>query len=110
MRAWGRLDRASLREELRTNLWLVPLIEVVAVVVLFAGTYALDRVVFDGGFRLPSWVLSGSPDASRQILTTVAAAISTVVGVVFSVVIDALTLASTQFGPRMLRNFIRGRG
>jgi uncharacterized membrane protein len=55
-------------------------------------------------------VLSGSPDASRQILTTIAAAIITVFGVVFSIVIVALTLASTQFGPRMLRNFIRDPG
>ncbi len=110
MRAWGRLDRASLREELSTNLWLVPLIEVVVALVLFAFTYALDRAAFDGDFRIPSWALSGSPDASRQILTTIAAAIITVVGVVFSIVIVALTLASTQFGPRMLRNFIRDRG
>src|SRR6185437_4876337 len=51
-----------------------------------------------------------SPDGARQILTTVAAAIITVVGVVFSIVIVALTLTSTQFGPRMLRNFIRDRG
>jgi uncharacterized membrane protein len=110
MPAWGRLDAESLREELRTNLWLVPLIEVVAAVVLFAITYALDRAAFDGVFRVPSWALSGSPDAARQILTTVAAAIITVVGVVFSIVIVALTLASTQFGPRMLRNFIRDPG
>ena len=34
----------------------------------------------------------------------------TVVGVVFSITIVTLTLASTQFGPRMLRNFIRDRG
>jgi uncharacterized membrane protein len=55
-------------------------------------------------------VLSGTADAARQILTTIAAAIITVVGVVFSITIVALTLASTQFGPRMLRNFIRDRG
>ncbi len=78
--------------------------------VLFVITYALDRAAFDGDFRLPSWALSGSPDAARQILTTVAAAIITVVGVVFSIVIVALTLTSTQFGPRMLRNFIRDPG
>ena len=110
MPAWRRLDSESLREELRTNLWLVPLIEVVAAVVLFAITYALDRAAFDGAFRVPGWALSGSPDAARQILTTVAAAIITVVGVVFSIVIVALTLTSTQFGPRMLRNFIRDPG
>jgi uncharacterized membrane protein len=107
---WPRLDRESLREELRTNLWFVPLIEVVAAIVLFVITYSLDRAAFNGDFRIPSWALSGSPDAARQILTTVAAAIITVVGVVFSIVIVALTLTSTQFGPRMLRNFIRDPG
>ena len=49
-------------------------------------------------------------DAARQILTTLAAAVITVVGIVFSITIVTLTLASTQFGPRMLRNFIRDRG
>jgi uncharacterized membrane protein len=108
----GRLWRGSewRREVLRTNLWLVPAIEVVAAALLFVGTYALDRAAYAGVFRTPGWVLSGSPDAARQILTAIAAAIITVVGVVFSIVIVALTLTSTQFGPRMLRNFIRDRG
>jgi uncharacterized membrane protein len=110
MSAWGRLDSESLREEMRTNLWFVPLLEVVAAVALFAITYALDRAAFTGVIHTPSWALRGSPDAARQILTSVAAAIITVVGVVFSIVIVALTLTSTQFGPRMLRNFIRDPG
>ncbi len=98
------------RDALRTNLWLVPAVEVAGAVVLFVGTYALDRAAFAGVFRLPGWLISGSPDAARQILTAIAAAVITVVGVVFSIVIVALTLTSTQFGPRMLRNFIRDRG
>jgi len=98
------------RDVLRTNLWLVPVVEVAAAGVLFAATYGLDRAAFAGDFGLPGWLLSGSPDAARQILTAIAAAIITVVGVVFSIVIVALTLTSTQFGPRMLRNFIRDRG
>ena len=53
---------------------------------------------------------NGSADAARQILIGIAAAVITVVGLVFSITIVALTLASTQFGPRMLRNFIRDRG
>ena len=98
------------REVLLTNLWLVPAIEVVAAAVLFAVTYALDLAAYDGKFALPGWTISGSPAAAAQILTAIAAAIITVVGVVFSIVIVALTLTSTQFGPRMLRNFIRDRG
>ncbi|MGC1283718.1 MAG: DUF2254 family protein, partial [Streptosporangiaceae bacterium] len=98
------------RDVLRTNLWLVPAIEVAAAVLLFIGTFALDQASYDGVFKIPGWAISGSPDAARQILTAIAAAIITVVGVVFSIVIVALTLTSTQFGPRMLRNFIRDRG
>jgi len=97
------------RELLRTNLWLVPTIEILLAVALFAGTYALDRAAYDGSWHPPSFVISGSADAARQILTTIAAAVITVVTLVFSITIVTLTLASTQFGPRMLRNFIRDR-
>jgi uncharacterized membrane protein len=98
------------REALRTNLWVVPVLETLAVLVIFAASYAADRAAYDGLIRLPSWVLSGSADSARVVLATVAAAIITVVGIVFSITIVALTLASTQFGPRMLRNFVRDRG
>jgi uncharacterized membrane protein len=98
------------REALRTNLWLVPTLEVIVAIGLYFATHAIDRAAFDHTLRLPSWVIFGSADAARQILTTLAAAVITVVGVVFSITIVTLTLASTQFGPRMLRNFIRDRG
>ena len=77
---------------------------------LFVVTYALDRAAYRGDIAFPSWVNNGSADAARQILIGIAAAVITVVGLVFSITIVALTLASTQFGPRMLRNFIRDRG
>ncbi|WP_227982599.1 DUF2254 domain-containing protein [Nocardia spumae] len=97
-------------ERLRTNLWFVPTLEVLGAVALFALTFTLDRSAYHSGTQLPGWVLGGTPDAARQVVTAIAAAIITVVGVVFSITILALTLASTQFGPRMLRNFIRDRG
>ncbi len=98
------------REALRTNLWFVPVIETIVIAMLFVVTYTIDRVAYNGLIRLPSWVLSGTADSARVILATVAAAIITVVGIVFSITIVVLTLASTQFGPRMLRNFVRDRG
>src|ERR1700735_4446286 len=98
------------REVLRTSLWFVPALEVAAAIVLFIGTLLADRASYRGDFTIPGWVISGSADAAREILTAIAAAIITVVGVVFSIILVTLTLASTQFGPRMLRNFIRDRG
>jgi len=93
-------------ETLRTNLWLIPGVESIAAVLLFVVTLSIDR----SGVRMPDWVISGSPDAAREILSSLAGALITVVGVVFSVMMVALTLASSQFGPRMLRTFIRDRG
>jgi uncharacterized membrane protein len=98
------------RDVLRTNLWLVPAVEVLAAALLFLVTYSLDRAAYNGVFGVPGWAISGGPDVARTVLTAIAAAVITVVGVVFSIVIVALTLTSTQFGPRMLRNFIRDRG
>src|ERR1700733_4541222 len=98
------------REQLRANLWLVPVVQTLGIVVLFGITYTVDRAAYDGLFRLPNWVLNGSADSARAVLATIAGAIITVVGIVFSITIVALTLASTQFGPRMLRNFVRDTG
>jgi uncharacterized membrane protein len=105
-----RPEAQWLGEAVRTNLWLVPAAEVVGATLLFLVTRALDAHIYNARLSLPSWVISGSADAARQILTTLAAALITVVGVVFSIILVALTLTSTQFGPRMLRNFIRDRG
>ncbi|HEX3539217.1 MAG TPA: DUF2254 domain-containing protein [Acidimicrobiales bacterium] len=98
------------REARRTNLWLLPSLMVAGAVVLFAATYAVDRAAADGTIHLPGVLNNDSADAARQVLIGISAAVITVAGVVFSITILALQLASQQFGPRMLRNFIRDRG
>jgi len=106
-----RLRRASWqRQEWRTTLWLVPTLLVAASVGLFLITLALDIAAQHHDLTYPSWIRTVSADSGRQILIAIAAAVITTVGVVFSVTILALTLASQQFGPRMMRNFIRDVG
>ncbi len=97
-------------EELRTTLWVVPVILIVVSVLLFLVTFEIDVAAFHGHIFLPTWIRTGSSDAERQVLIAIAAAVITVVGVVFSITILALTLASQQFGPRMMRNFVRDIG
>lgn len=53
---------------------------------------------------------SGGPEAARSILATVASSMITVAGVVFSITMVVLALATSQFGPRLLRNFRTDRG
>jgi uncharacterized membrane protein len=97
-------------EELRTTLWVVPSILVVVAVLLFWVTFEIDVSAYHHPDILPSWIRTGNADAERQVLIAIAAAVITVVGVVFSITILALTLASQQFGPRMMRNFVRDIG
>jgi uncharacterized membrane protein len=97
-------------EAARTTLWIVPTLLVVAAIALFAVTFSVDLAVYHEHLRLPFWLRTGSADAGRQVLIAIAAAVITVVGVVFSITILALTLASQQFGPRMMRNFVRDVG
>ena len=97
-------------EELRTTLWVVPSILVVVSVLLFIVTFEIDVAVYHHDLALPVWIRTGSADAERQVLIAIAAAVITVIGVVFSITILALTLASQQFGPRMMRNFVRDIG
>jgi uncharacterized membrane protein len=95
---------------MRTNLWVVPTCLVLLIIVLFVVTIAIDRDAVRGQISLPAWISAGSADAVRQVLIAIAASVITVAGVVFSITILVLQLASQQFGPRMLRNFIRDSG
>jgi uncharacterized membrane protein len=97
-------------EALRTTFWLAPTVMVVLAGLLFLVTIEIDWAAYHQHLHLPFWIESGSADAARQVLIAIAAAVITVVGVVFSITILALTLASQQFGPRMMRNFVRDVG
>lgn len=51
-----------------------------------------------------------SMSTARTYLSTLAGAVITVAGVVFSLTILTVSSASNQFGPRILNNFMRDRG
>ena len=56
--------------------------------------------------RQPTWFYAGGAEGAQTLLTMLAASMLTIFGIVFSIVIVALTLASSQFGPRMIRTFL----
>jgi uncharacterized membrane protein len=49
------------------------------------------------------------PDMARLIFSTIASAMMTVVSIVFAILLMTLTLASMQFSPRIITNFIEDR-
>lgn len=95
---------------MRDSLWFLPgMLTLVGAVLAILVTQAEERGVFDVEV-LRSWVFGGGVDGARGVLGAIAGGLITVTGVVFSVTIVALQLASTQFTPRILRNFTADRG
>ncbi len=99
----------TLWEQLRTNFWVIPSLMVLGAAILAFGVVAADRSLNDAGAGL-EWIYNGGPDGARSILSAIASSVISVAGTTFSITIAALSLASGQFGPRLLRNFVRDTG
>ena len=96
-------------ERLRTSYWFVPSILAIGAVTLSFVTVHVDTTVNAKWVRATGWIWAGGPEGARTVLATIAGSTITVAGVVFSITIVSLTLASSQFGPRLLRNFMADR-
>ncbi len=70
--------------------------------------YADER--FDPGIQASlAWAYSGGPQGARTLLSTIAGSMITAASVTFSLAAVALSIASQQYGSRVLRNFMRDR-
>ena len=90
--------------------WFVPGGLTLAGVVLAVALLHVDQRGLLGSGTPPSWVYQGNADGARTVLSAIASSLITVTGVIFSVTIVAVQLASSQYTPRVLRNFSSDRG
>lgn len=94
---------------LQASLWFVPTVVVLGCIVLALILIDLHtRVDVELAREWPRLFGAGS-DGARSMLSAIATSMITVAGVVFSVTIVALSLASSQYSPRVLRNFMSDR-
>ncbi len=93
-------------EYLDRALWVMPALGVV--VALGVGA-ALSQVSIPQ--HSPAHVLAfqGTPDDARNLLVAIASTMVTVIALVLGLLVVALTLASTQYSPRLLGTFLRDR-
>lgn len=100
---------SRLRSRLDASFWFVPALIVVGSI---AAAVALVEAELPLAWILASWsprLLGAGADGSRAMLSAIGTSMITVAGVVFSITIVALSLSSTQYSPRVLRNFMRDR-
>ena len=94
---------------LRASLWFVPGVIVLLAVGLAVALIDADGLV--GSEALAAWprLFGAGAAGARAMLTVIAGSMVTVAGVVFSITLVALSLASSQYTSRVLRNFMSDR-
>ncbi|MGM0577641.1 MAG: DUF2254 domain-containing protein [Myxococcota bacterium] len=90
---------------LRTGLWFVPTLMAVGAVGLAVVTLNLDAGLPEEKAR-QFWLHSGGPEDARNLLSTVFSSMITMATLVISITMVVLTLAASQLGPRLVRNFM----
>ena len=93
-------------ERLRSSLFFIPLVLVLAAVVLSMITTAIDARIRAHHVPLPELVLS-TVDSARALLGVIASATIAFAGVSISISLLLIQLASSQFSPRVLYGFFR---
>src|SRR3954447_14730429 len=97
------IRRDALREYSRGSLWLLPVVAVLVSVGLGAG---LSRIDVSPASPL---AFQGMADDARNLLIGITSTMVTVIALLLGLAVVALQLSSTQFSPRLLRNFLRDR-
>lgn len=104
---------SPLREHLRDTFWFAPTVGLVCAFAVWWGVSTLDteivaRLQGERAYGEVSDLIKFADDA-RTIVTTVSSAMMTFIGVVFSISLVAVQMASGQLTPRVVRIFSRSR-
>lgn len=95
-------------ENLGDQFWLRPALVVLGCLVAAHLAVLADHAHLLGSEMMGASLLyTGGGEGARSLLSAVASSSISVASTIFSITIAALSLASGQMGPRLLRNFIR---
>jgi uncharacterized membrane protein len=97
-------------DSLHSSYWFLPTIFAFIAIALAFTILWLDRAGYYGPIEEWGWIYTGGTDGAREVLSAVASSTIGVAGTAFSITIVALQLASSNFGPRLLRNFMQDTG
>lgn len=100
----------NLWEKLRSSYWFVPSLLAFVAIGLSFGMAKVDANLSDNFARSVGWIYSGGPEGARGVLSAISSSVIGVAGTTFSITIAVLSLTSGQYGPRLLRGFMRDTG
>ncbi|MGB5107139.1 MAG: DUF2254 domain-containing protein [Candidatus Zixiibacteriota bacterium] len=94
---------------LRSSFWFLPSLMVVVSIVIAVVLIDTDSAGSDQWLARWPRLFGAGAQGARDMMSTIAGSMMTVVGVTFSMILVALVLASSQYTSRILRNFMRSR-
>ncbi|HEY3952729.1 MAG TPA: DUF2254 family protein [Streptosporangiaceae bacterium] len=97
------IRRDALYEYARGSLWVLPTLSVAAALAVGSLLSGINL-----GVHSPL-AFQGTPDDARNLLIGITGTMVTVIALLLGLTVVALQLSSTQFSPRLLRNFLRDR-
>ena len=98
---------AKILQDIRASYWFVPGLLVLIAVVLSSVTQHLDHLGLSR--LLPVSLRDTQVEGARAVLSVIAQSVIGVAGVMFSLTVVAVSFASSNFGPRLIGNFMRDR-
>lgn len=94
-------------QNLRASYWFIPSLMILAAIGMAALMLEWDRnLPLDAILHSP-YIWRGGAEGARSLLEIIAGSMITVATLAFSITIVSYSQASAQFGPRLLRNFVR---
>ena len=91
------------------SLWFIPAVMVCGSIAL--ALLLIESQALAGSHLAEDWprLFGAGAEGARGMLSAIATSMITVAGVVFSITIVSLSLAASQYSPRVLRNFMSDR-
>ncbi len=99
----------ALRSRLGVALWIGPAFSVIGAIILAVVARIADESLGDGRHHLPALLDRGDAEDLRTLVGAVAGASISTLALVLSLTMVVISIASTQFGPRLVRTFLRSR-
>jgi uncharacterized membrane protein len=96
----------QLADRIRHRLSFVPMLYVIGAIVVVQVLLLIDREL--GEQSLPTW-LETTVDSARSVFSAMAGGLITSITLVLSMMLVAIQLASTQFSPRTMRDWLSNR-
>jgi uncharacterized membrane protein len=98
LKQWNRI---------RASFWFLPVLMAVGAVGFAGAAAVFDEQAVGWLTEEWGWTFAGGAEGASSVLRTIAQSMTTITGVVFSMTLVALSITSSQLGPRLLRTFMK---